>query len=116
LCCVAHFAHWLTGEQYGLNAIGEAVVACFLSEHMPACACPYPCRGSHLSRLYSPYRGPPPPVREAWLVCRRRAGKSLVLALTAVFLASFHSWQPYLAPGSSPSVITLLVWPFETDQ
>src|SRR5450759_4109955 len=41
LCCVAHFAHWLTGEQYGLNAIGEAVVACFLSEHMPACACPY---------------------------------------------------------------------------
>jgi len=44
LCCVAHFAHWLTGEQYGLNAIGEAVVACFLSEHMPACACPYPVR------------------------------------------------------------------------
>src|SRR5450759_5064664 len=44
LCCVAHFAHWLTGEQYGLNAIGEAVVACFLSEHMPACVCPYPVR------------------------------------------------------------------------
>lgn len=44
LCCVAHFAHWLTGEQYGLNAIGEAVVACFLSEHIPACACPYPVR------------------------------------------------------------------------
>ncbi|MDI4658245.1 tyrosine-type recombinase/integrase [Xanthobacter autotrophicus] len=44
LCCVAHFAHWLTGERYGLNAIGEAVVACFLSEHMPACACPYPVR------------------------------------------------------------------------
>lgn len=44
LCCVAHFAHWLAGEQYGLNAIGEAVVACFLSEHMPACACPYPVR------------------------------------------------------------------------
>lgn len=44
LCCVAHFAHWLTGEQHGLNAIGEAVVACFLSEHMSACACPYPVR------------------------------------------------------------------------
>lgn len=44
LCCVAHFAHWLTGEPYGLTAVGEAVVARFLSEHMPACRCPYPVR------------------------------------------------------------------------
>jgi integrase len=44
LCCIAHFAHWLTGERYGLSAIGEAVVARFLSEHMPACGCPYPVR------------------------------------------------------------------------
>jgi integrase len=44
LCCVAHFAHWLTGEQYGLNAISEAVVTRFLSQHMPVCACPYPVR------------------------------------------------------------------------
>lgn len=44
LCCVAHFAHWLGGEQYGLNAISEAVVARFLSEHVPVCACPYPVR------------------------------------------------------------------------
>lgn len=44
LCCVAHFAHWLSGEQYGLSAIGEVVVASFLSEHVPACACPYPVR------------------------------------------------------------------------
>jgi integrase/recombinase XerD len=44
LCCVAHFAHWLTREQYGLNAIGASVVARFLSEHVPACACPYPVR------------------------------------------------------------------------
>jgi integrase/recombinase XerD len=44
LCCVAHFAHWLGGERYGLNAISEAVVARFLSEHVPACACPYPVR------------------------------------------------------------------------
>ena len=36
LCCVAHFAHWLTGERCGLSAIGEAVVARFLSEHLPA--------------------------------------------------------------------------------
>ena len=44
LCCVAHFAHWMTGERYGLSTIGEAVVARFLSEHMPACGCPYPVR------------------------------------------------------------------------
>lgn len=44
LCCVAHFAHWLTGERYGLSTIGEALVARFLSEHMPACGCPYPVR------------------------------------------------------------------------
>jgi site-specific recombinase XerD len=44
LCCVAHFAHWLSAEQYGLNEISEALVARFLSEHVPACACPYPVR------------------------------------------------------------------------
>lgn len=44
LCCVAHFAHWLTGERCGVSAIGEAVVARFLSEHIPACGCPHPVR------------------------------------------------------------------------
>jgi integrase/recombinase XerD len=44
LCCIAHFAHWLSGEQYGLNSINEAVLARFLSEHVPACVCPYPVR------------------------------------------------------------------------
>jgi len=44
LCCVAHFAHWLTAERYMLNAIDESVVARFLSEHIPACDCPYPVR------------------------------------------------------------------------
>lgn len=47
LCCVAHFAHWLTGERCGLTVIGEAVVARFLSEHLPACGCPYPVRRLH---------------------------------------------------------------------
>ncbi|MGO8914817.1 MAG: site-specific integrase [Stellaceae bacterium] len=44
LCCVAHFAHWLTGERYGPSVIGEGLVARFLSEHLPACGCPYPVR------------------------------------------------------------------------
>ncbi len=58
--------------------------------------------GSHLSRVYSPYRGPPPPVREAWLVCGRRAGKSLVLAgavirLNAATDSGFTGVLPQLA-------------------
>ncbi len=44
LCCVAHFAQWLTAERCSLSAIGEAMVARFLSEHLPVCRCPYPVR------------------------------------------------------------------------
>src|SRR5271166_1611214 len=43
-CCVAHFAHWLTGERYAVSAIDEAAVARFISEHLPGCDCPYPVR------------------------------------------------------------------------
>lgn len=44
LCCVAHFAYWLTAEQCSLSMIGEAMVARFLSEHLPVCSCLYPVR------------------------------------------------------------------------
>jgi site-specific recombinase XerD len=44
LRCVAHFAHWLTQEDYDLEAIGQCAVTRFLSEHLPACACPDPVR------------------------------------------------------------------------
>jgi hypothetical protein len=36
---------------------------------------------------------------EAWLICGRRGGKSLLLAMIAVFLAIFRDWRPYLVPG-----------------
>jgi hypothetical protein len=36
---------------------------------------------------------------EAWLICGRRAGKSFILALVAVYLAVFRSWRQYLSPG-----------------
>ena len=42
---------------------------------------------------------------EAWLVCGRRAGKSFVLALIAVFLACFFNWRPYLSPGESGFIV-----------
>lgn len=44
---------------------------------------------------------------EAWLVCGRRAGKSFVLALIAVFLACFYEWRPYLSPGERGYIIII---------
>jgi len=45
------------------------------------------------------------PLREAWLVCGRRAGKSFVLATIAVFLAAFKDWRPYLGPNEAGTVM-----------
>ncbi|MDO9411981.1 MAG: hypothetical protein Q7T81_05330 [Pseudolabrys sp.] len=44
---------------------------------------------------------------EAWLVCGRRAGKSFILALVAVFLACFHDFRQYLAPGERGTVLVI---------
>jgi hypothetical protein len=54
-------------------------------------------------------RNEPPSSRatEGWLVCGRRAGKSFVLALIAVFLAAFHDYQKYLAPGERATVLVI---------
>ncbi len=53
--------------------------------------------------IYQPCTGRKmPPVTRAvggWLVCGRRAGKSFILALTAVFLSAFFDWRPHLGPG-----------------
>src|SRR5579862_2829464 len=43
--------------------------------------------------------------REAWLICGRRGGKSFVLALIAVFLATFIDWMPCLAPGERGTIM-----------
>jgi hypothetical protein len=48
-----------------------------------------------------------PPARacaESVLICGRRAGKSRILALVATFLALFHDWSPYLAPGEVATI------------
>jgi hypothetical protein len=46
-------------------------------------------------------------VREAWLICGRRAGKSFVLAVIAVFLACFCEWSRYLSPGERGTIMVL---------
>jgi hypothetical protein len=48
---------------------------------------------------------PTAPATEAWLVCGRRAGKSFMLALVAVYLACFHSYQQYFAPGERGTIL-----------
>jgi len=44
---------------------------------------------------------------EAWLICGRRAGKSFMLALVAVFLACFHDYRRYLGPGERGTVMVI---------
>jgi hypothetical protein len=50
---------------------------------------------------------PAAPAAEGWLICGRRAGKSFVLALTAIFLACFKDWRPYLGPGEKATVMVV---------
>jgi hypothetical protein len=50
---------------------------------------------------------PARPASEGWLVCGRRAGKSFILAVIAVFLACFHDWRQYLAPGERATVMVI---------
>jgi hypothetical protein len=48
-------------------------------------------------------------VRESFVICGRRSGKSFVSALIAVFLACFKNWQPYLAPGERGHIFIIAV-------
>ncbi|MDT3686485.1 MAG: terminase large subunit [Pseudorhodoplanes sp.] len=50
---------------------------------------------------------PTKPAREAWLICGRRAGKSFILALCAVYLACFRSYREYLMPGERAMVLVI---------
>ena len=45
--------------------------------------------------------------QEAHLVIGRRGGKSFVLALIAVYLATFRSWLTHLAPGERATVMVI---------
>ena len=44
---------------------------------------------------------------EAWLVCGRRSGKSFILSLIAVYLATFKDWRPMLAPGEAGTIMVI---------
>jgi hypothetical protein len=42
---------------------------------------------------------PDEPASDGWLVCGHRAGKSFILALIAVYLATFRDYRSYLQAG-----------------
>jgi hypothetical protein len=46
-------------------------------------------------------------LHEAWLICGRRAGKSFLLAVVAVYLATCRDWRPYLGPGEVGTIMLI---------
>jgi hypothetical protein len=50
---------------------------------------------------------PAQPVQECWLVVGRRGGKSFIVALIAVFLATFKDYRPFLGPGETGVVMVI---------
>jgi hypothetical protein len=69
-----------------------------------------PLRSAQLA-IYQQFTGrvkpPTTALNEAWLVCGRRAGKSFILALIAVYLACFRDWRPLLGPGETGTVMII---------
>jgi hypothetical protein len=61
-----------------------------------------------LYRHHTGRKSPPPvPVREAWVCCGRRSGKSIVAALVSLYLSIFRDWTPHLAPGEVCTAMTV---------
>ena len=50
---------------------------------------------------------PTAPFQEAAFCVGRRGGKSRVLALIAVYLASFRDYRPHLAPGECATIVIM---------
>jgi hypothetical protein len=48
-------------------------------------------------------------IREAFIICGRRSGKSYISALIAVYLACFKDWRAYLSPGERGWIFIIAV-------
>ena len=69
---------------------------------------PLPLDQLELARECTGYaEAPSSPVREGWVVAGRRAGKSRIFALIAVYLATFRDWSSCLAPGERGYVLVI---------
>jgi hypothetical protein len=59
-------------------------------------------------RKHTRRHDPPSSIGKAiWLVCGRRSGKSFILALIGVYLACFHSYAQFLAPGERAVIMII---------
>src|SRR5262245_40608514 len=79
--CRAHFKHPTTCSAW--RVVLAALFGLLLSDNQRELL--NQCTG----RKHPPEGGS----TEAWLVCGRRAGKSFILALIAVFIACFKDWR-----------------------
>src|SRR5262245_3171870 len=70
-----------------------------------------PLRDEAQIGLYRTHTGrtllPSAPTREGWVIAGRRAGKSFIAALIAVYLAAFRTDRRRLAPGERGVVMVL---------
>ena len=57
----------------------------------------------HTGRQTAPRK----PAREGWVIAGRRAGKSLIAALVAVFLSCFRDYRKVLGPGERATVMVI---------
>lgn len=48
-------------------------------------------------------------IKESYVIAGRRAGKSFISSIIAVFLACFKDWTPYLSPGERGRIFILSV-------
>jgi hypothetical protein len=61
--------------------------------------------------MYRKYTGrekaPAGPLNEIFAIVGRRGGKSFISAIVACYLALFHDWRPYLAPGETAWILVI---------
>lgn len=92
----ALFGKWFQGDSYA--AWFSFLAALFA---LPMTAAQLEIYRAHTGRDTAPQEA----FREAWLVCGRRAGKSLAAAICATYLAFFRDYTPFLAPGEVATVM-----------
>lgn len=94
------FASWFEGDWQSWSAWLAFLAALF--------ALPMDAEALAIYRECTGRSDPPSAIaREGWLICGRRAGKSFILALVAVFLAAFHDYRPYLSPGERGTILII---------
>jgi hypothetical protein len=92
------FAPWFRGKSWGAWCVFLA--ALFALELSSADVEIY---ARHTGRKVAPVAA----FREVWLCCGRRAGKSLIAALIAVYIALFRKYDALLAPGEVATVLVI---------